>query len=151
MKIRGFTTFAFILGTSFLIISLSACDQLVQVLSDDDSIAVDPAPLEIIDSITHVINDLPIVDGTAEILETAPPQVNLHITGYLTDSCTTLHQTTDSRQDNTIHIQITTERPADLVCAAVTTEIEHIVSLGEFDPGAYEANVNEFVINSSVN
>ena len=150
MKIRRFTTFRSILGISFLIISFSACDQLVQLLSDEDSIAEDSARREIIDSITYVINELPIVDGTAEILETSPPQVNLHITGYLSDSCTTLHQTTDSLQDNTIHIEITTKRPIDLACAAVITEIEHIVSLGTFEPGEYQAFVNELSINFEV-
>ena len=150
LKIRRFTTFASTLGISFLILSFSACDQLVQLLSDDDSFSDDSTRHEIIDSITYVIKELPIVDGTAEILETSPPQVNLHITGYLEDSCTTLHQTTDSRQDNTIHVEITTKRPIDLVCAAVITEIEHIVSLGTFEPGEYQAIVNEFSINFKV-
>ncbi len=150
MKVRRFTAFASILGISLLIISLSSCDQLVQVLSDDDEFAEDPPRHETIDSITYVINELPIVDGTAEILETAPPQVNLHINGYLSDSCTTLHQTTDSRHDNTIHIQITTKRPIDLACAAVITEIEHFVSLGTFEPGEYQAIINDFSINFKV-
>ena len=149
MKVRRFTTFASILGISLLIISFSSCDQLVQVLSDDE-VAEDPPRHEIIDSITYVIKELPIVDGTAEIIETSPPQVNLHINGYLSDSCTTLHQTTDSRHDNTIHIQITTKRPIDLACAAVVAEIEHIVSLGTFEPGKYQAIVNDFSINFKV-
>ena len=150
MKIRRFTTFASILGISFLILSFSACDRLVQVLSDDDSFTDDPPRHEIIDSITYVIKELPIVDGTAVILESSPPQVNLHITGYLSDSCTTLHQTTDSWKDNTIYIQITTKRPIDLACAAVITEIEHIIPLGTFEPGAYQAIVNEFSIKFEV-
>ena len=150
MKVRRFTTFASILGISLLIISFSSCDQLAQVLSDDDEFAEDPPRHEIIDSITYVIKELPIVDVSATILESFPPQVNLHITGYLADSCTTLHQTTDSRQDNTVHIQITTKRPVDLVCAAVVAEIEHIVSLGTFEPGEYQAIVNGFSVNFKV-
>ena len=151
MNIRRFTTLASILGIVVLIMQFSACEHIAQVLSDDDSPADEPTGHEIIDATTYAIKDLPIEDISAAILEGVPTQVNLHIKGHLTDSCTTIHQTTEWRQDNAIHVQITTKRPIDLVCATVVTEIEHIVPLGAFDPGEYQAIVNGFVINFTVN
>ena len=96
------------------------------------------------DIATHIIDDLPIQKVSVAILESFPVQANLMIEGYLADSCTTLHETTERREGNTIHVQVTTKRPRDLACAAVIsiTEIEHVVSLGTFDPGLYKAIVN---------
>lgn len=147
---RSASVIGLMLTLAAIIIGLSACDQIEQVLFDGDSSADEPMRQEIIDSITYAVKDIPIMDVTAEILESAPPQVNLHIKGYFTDSCTTMHQTTEWRLDNTIHIQVTTKRPIDLVCAAVITEIEHIVSLGTVEPGKYQVIVNDFSINFKV-
>ena len=141
---------ASMLSIVVLIMQFSACDQIVQILSDDDSSEDDSTGHEIIDSITYAIKDLPIEDVSPMILESLPIQVNLHIKGYLADSCTTIHQTTDRRQDNTIHVQVTTKRPINLACATVVTEIEHIVPLGTFDLGEYQASVNGFVISFEV-
>ena len=95
-----------------------------------------------IDATTHVINDFHVTDVTLAVAESFPPQVFLHVDGYLPDSCTEIHQTTERREGNTFYIQITTKRPRDLACATVITEIQHVVGLGAFDPGMYRAIVN---------
>ena len=95
-----------------------------------------------IDATTHVINDFHVTDVTLAVAEIFPPQVFLHVDGYLPDSCTEIHQTTERREGNTFYIQITTKRPRDMACATVITEIQHVVGLGSFDPGMYRAIVN---------
>ena len=115
-------------------------DGKFEVLGEDDTV----------DSTGHIIDDLPIQKVSVELLESLPVQVNLKIEGYLADSCTMLHETTEQREGNTIHVQITTIRPKDLACAAVITEIQHTISLGSFDPGSYQAIVNGTVVEFEV-
>ena len=95
-----------------------------------------------VDLTTYIIDDLPIQKISVAILESFPPQVNLEIQGYLADSCTTLHEPTERREGDTIHVQVTTKRPKELFCATVVTEIQHTVPLGTFDPGMYKVIVN---------
>ena len=76
-----------------------------------------------VDLTTYIIDDLPIQKISVAILESFPPQVNLEIQEYLADSCTTLHETTERREGDTIHVQVTTKRPKELFCATVVTEI----------------------------
>ncbi len=115
-------------------------DGQFEVFGDDDTV----------DSTAHIVDDLPIQKVSVAILESFPVQVNLMIEGYLADSCTTLHETTEQREGNTIHVQVTTVRPGDLACATVVTEIEHVVPLGTFDPGLYKAIVNGTLVEFEV-
>ena len=138
MTIDRITKCASVLAIAVLISALSACDSLISFLPDDGDDGNDG-----IDSTTHIISDLHILEITVAIAESFPPQVFLHIDSYLPDSCTEIHQTTERREGNTFHVQITTKRPKDMACATVITEIEHVVGLGFFDtPGAYKAIVN---------
>ena len=106
--------------------------------------------VDTVDSTANIVDDLPIQKVSVAILESFPVQVNLMIEGYLADSCTMLHQTTEQREGNTIHVQVTTVRPGDLACATVVTEIEHVVPLGTFDPGMYKAIVNDVKVEFEV-
>ena len=115
-------------------------DGQFEVFGDDDTV----------DSTAHIVDDLPVQKVSVAILESFPVQVNLKVEGYLADACTTLHETTERRDGNTIHVQVTTKRPRDLACATVITEIEHIVPLGTFDPGLYKAIVNDVEVEFEV-
>ena len=115
-------------------------DGKFEVLGDDDSV----------DATAYIIDDLPVQKVSASILESFPVQVNLEVEGYLADSCTMLHETTEQREGNTIHVQVTTIRPRELACATVITEIQHTVSLGSFNPGSYQANVNGTIVEFEV-
>lgn len=134
---------AVMLAVAASFLGLSACEHMTRILTDDGDD-------DMVSSDEYVIKDLPIVDVLGVILESYPPQIHLLVTGQLTDSCTTLHETTESRQDNKIRIHMTTKRPIDMVCATVVTEIEHVVPLGYFDPGKYEIIVNGFAITVDV-
>ena len=105
-----------------------------------------------VDTTTHIIDHLPIQKVSVAILESFPPQLVLEIEGYLADACTMLHETTERREGNTIHVQVTTKRPRDLACAAVIsiTKIEHIIPLGTFDSGMYKAIVNDVEVEFEV-
>ena len=92
---------------------------------------------------THVIADLPVENISVRILEIYPVQIDLVVEGILTDSCTTIYQTTQRREGDTVHVHITTKRPKDLACAAVISPIEVSVRLeGIFEPGKYKLIVN---------
>ncbi len=123
-------------------IVLIAKDGKFEVFGDDAAV----------DTATHIIDYLPIQKVSVAILESFPPQIILEIEGYLADACTMLHETTERREGNTIHVQVTTKRPRDLACAAVISiaKIEHIIPLGSFDPGVYKAIVNDVEVEFEV-
>jgi len=91
-----------------------------------------------------IINDLPVTDISVQILESFPLQVHLVVSGYLSDSCTKINETTQRRDDGTIYVHITTKRPRDLFCLQVITDITVNVPIeGGFLPGRYKAIVND--------
>ena len=95
-----------------------------------------------------VIQRAPIHDVSVRIAESYPPQVFVYIKGGLTDSCTTFNEIKRERQENTINITVTTQRPKDAVCAQVYGYFEKNVALGsEFVSGqTYFVKVNDRAI-----
>jgi inhibitor of cysteine peptidase len=78
------------------------------------------------------------------ILESFPVQVHVRVKGILGDSCTTLHQITQTRVENTFTITITTTRPANVVCADIITRFEERIALDVYGlpAGTYAVDVN---------
>jgi inhibitor of cysteine peptidase len=78
------------------------------------------------------------------ILESFPVQVHVRIKGILGDSCTTLHQITQTRVENTFTITVTTTRPAEAVCADIITRFEKGIALDVYGlpSGTYIVDVN---------
>ena len=90
------------------------------------------------------IADMPITDVSVSVLESFPMQLHLMVEGYLSDSCTMHHETTQRREDSTVYVHITTKRPNDAMCAQVITEVTIRVPLeGGFLPGRYKIIVND--------
>ena len=89
-----------------------------------------------------IIADLSIKEIELLIAESKPVQVTVEVIGYLPDSCTTHHETHQTREGNTITIQMTTIRPKDSVCAAVVTEYQEQVFIGTLPAGDYAVIVN---------
>jgi len=87
----------------------------------------------------------PIHEVQVNIAESYPQQVIVYIKGGLSDGCTTFHELTTERKDNTINIEVTTQRPKDKECTAVYGYFEKNVNLGsEFISGeTYTINVND--------
>jgi inhibitor of cysteine peptidase len=79
------------------------------------------------------------------ILESFPVQVHVRVKGILGDSCTSLHQITQTRVENTFMITVTTTRPADAICADIITQFEEIISLDVYrlPAGTYTVDVND--------
>jgi inhibitor of cysteine peptidase len=86
----------------------------------------------------------PIHDVQISIAESFPEQIFVYIKGGLADSCTAFHELTTERIENTINIEVTTERPKDAVCAQVYGYFEKNVNLGsDFTSGeTYIVDVN---------
>ncbi len=96
------------------------------------------------DTEKFIIADMPIKDISVNILESFPYQINVVVNGFLRDGCTTLNEITQQRNENTIHIHITTKRPKDKSCIQVIEEVtERIPVEGGFLPGHYRVIVNE--------
>ncbi len=72
----------------------------------------------------------PIHEVEISIAESFPEQIFVNITGGLADSCTAFHNLTTERIDNTIKIEVTTERPGDAICAQVYGYFEKNINLG---------------------
>ncbi len=87
----------------------------------------------------------PIHEVQVNIAESYPSQIIVYIKGGLSDGCTTFHELTTERKDNTINIEVTTQRPKDKECTAVYGYFEKNVNLGsEFISGeTYTINVND--------
>ena len=86
----------------------------------------------------------PIHDVQINIAESFPEQIFVNIKGGLADSCTAFHELTTERIENTINIEVTTERPKDAVCAQVYGYFEKNINLGsDFTSGeTYIVTVN---------
>ncbi len=76
------------------------------------------------------IKQAPIHEVQVNIAESYPEQIFVYIKGGLADSCTTFHDLKTERIENTINIEVTTERPRDAVCAQVYGYFEKNVNLG---------------------
>ena len=78
------------------------------------------------------------------ILESFPVQVHVRVKGILGDSCTTLGQITQTRQNNTFMITVMATRPADAICAAIIAEFEKVIVLDVYGlpAGTYTVDVN---------
>ena len=90
------------------------------------------------------IADMPITDVSVSVLESLPLQLHVVVKGYLSDSCTRHHETTQRSNNNTVYVNITTKRPNDAMCAMVITEVTiHVPLEGGFLPGRYKIIVND--------
>ncbi len=97
------------------------------------------------DAEDFIISQMPVDDISFQILESFPLRVHVMVKGYLRDACTVVNETSQRRDGPTVHINITTKRPVDLMCAQVITETTVRVPLeGVFFPGRYKVIVNDF-------
>jgi inhibitor of cysteine peptidase len=78
------------------------------------------------------------------ILESFPVQVHVKIQGILDSGCTTLHHITQQQKGNIFFIKVTTQRPADILCADVIFLFEENVALDVYGlpAGTYIVDVN---------
>ena len=98
-----------------------------------------PAP----DDNQSIIADMPIKAIEVLIEESDPVGVSINVVGYLSDSCTRLHEIHQAQEGNTITIQMTTIRPADAICAAVITEHRAQFAIGTLPAGDYKVIAND--------
>ena len=83
----------------------------------------------------------------ALLMESAPVQIMLKVKGYQTDGCDMPVQTQQSREGNTVTVQIFRNLPPDMACTMMYTRYESTVKLdGGFEPGTYAIDVNGMVI-----
>ena len=125
-------------ATIISIISCIGCDAFDEIITAPG----DPSNGDAVDD-QSIIADMPVKEIEALLAESDPVQVTINVVGYLSDSCTTHHETHQGREGNTITIQITTIRPKDSVCAAVVTEYQERVVIGALPAGDYTVIVND--------
>jgi hypothetical protein len=67
------------------------------------------------------------------------------VQGNYPDPCTSISSVEQSAEGNTIRITLLTDRPADLMCAAVLTPftVDILLTTGGLGPGEYSVIVNE--------
>ncbi len=78
------------------------------------------------------------------LMESFPLQAAAVVRGNLPDACTTISGVDVVRKDNLFEVTLSTERPADAVCAQVLTPFEENVPLDivGLPAGTYTVNVN---------
>ena len=126
------------------IISVICCIGCANFIDDvlDDIGEPSNGDTDVIDD-QSIINDMPIHAVEVLLAESQPVQVTVEVTGWLADSCTAHHETHQTREGNTITIQITTIRPKGFACATVVTEYQEQVSIGALPAGDYTVIVND--------
>jgi inhibitor of cysteine peptidase len=78
------------------------------------------------------------------IQESLPVQVHVRVLGNLPDGCTTIDQTLQERQDNTITVTVTTARPGDVGCTEALVPFDKTIALDVLGlkAGTYTVTVN---------
>ncbi len=90
-----------------------------------------------------VIEEMPIYNLEILISESRPAQVTVKATGEFRNTCVSVHETHQTREGNTINIQITWSREGGgLICGQAVTEVQEEVSIGTFGVGEYTVIVN---------
>ena len=81
-----------------------------------------------------------------EILETVPIKVNLIVTGYLPDGCTSINAVDRERIGDKFTVIIRTVRPWDKMCTMMLQPFEKHVELDVrgLKAGAYQVEVNDY-------
>ncbi|MDX2161993.1 MAG: hypothetical protein SF162_11760 [bacterium] len=85
---------------------------------------------------------------TPTLLESAPPQVRLNVTGYQPDGCVYPVEVRQSRVENMIRIEIFRVMPLAAMCSMQIVPYQaEIMVEARFDaPGAYTIIVNEYML-----
>jgi inhibitor of cysteine peptidase len=97
---------------------------------------------------TLVPGQLPIEAVEVVVLESFPYQLRAQVRGYLPDSCTRLHEVTQSRTGNVITVSITTLRELEAFCLQRIEIVERTIPLeGAYPPGEYVLRVNNMAHN----
>ncbi|MCC6602636.1 MAG: hypothetical protein IT327_05470 [Anaerolineae bacterium] len=91
-----------------------------------------------------IIGDAMVESIDVMIMESFPVQVNVHVTGYLGDGCTTLGDITTKQDGGTFSVHIFTQRPADMMCTQQLVGFEENVALDVvgLTAGTYTVDVN---------
>lgn len=91
----------------------------------------------------HVLFDLRVEHVQFTFLESFPVQVVAQIDGMRPNPCVELHEITQSRNGNTVHLHVEMKQDIDVSCIQVTEPFETRVKLdGVFPPDDYEVIVN---------
>ena len=78
------------------------------------------------------------------IMESMPVQVSVVVRGNLPDGCTSIGQATTERDDKTLVVTLTTQRPVDAMCTQALVPYEQTVPLdvAGLPAGVYTVTVN---------
>lgn len=78
------------------------------------------------------------------VLESFPVQINVNVSGYLPDGCTSISGITEEKIDDTIFIKILTVRPADIACTQAIVPLNEVIALDVYGlkAGNYTVDVN---------
>lgn len=146
-----------VIGVFNPVSELAICPAMIIIL--DETIVI-PATLIGIDTLVTVnatlINQLEtqtmsdsikvmtnINSVTVSVMESMPMQISLNVNGEHPDGCQLPVVVDQSRNGNTIHVEIYREVPADMMCPMMLNPYEATVGLnGTFDSGSYTITVN---------
>ena len=79
----------------------------------------------------------------ANVLESQPPRISLEVSGEHPDGCEYPVLVDQSRDGNTVNIEIYREVPADVFCPMILKPYQGTIALdGDFTAGAYTITVN---------
>ncbi len=87
----------------------------------------------------------------AQILRSHPAQIVLVIDGYQPDGCDYPVQVAQSRDGNTVTLDIYREMPQDIMCPMIVRSYHQSIHLdGTFPSGTYTIHVNDYTLEVTV-
>ena len=138
-----------ILITILAVFTLAACAQIDNGSGDQPVSSEDtPVPSPQIDLDKYEIGERAIVE-TAEvlILESFPLQVNIKISGNLSDGCTSVYQLVTENKRDSFQIKIMTLREKNAMCAQalVPFEVYAPLDVNGLPAGTYQVIIDDLI------
>ena len=112
-------------------------------VSSDDPIA-QPTPVKSINAENVIIGEAQVEAIDILILESFPVQINVHVTGYLGDGCTTLGDIETTQEGDTFLVHVTKQREADAICTQQLVGFDENIALDVegLPAGTYTVDIN---------
>lgn len=146
----------------FLLVTLAACtpatDENLTTNDQPDASQAEPAPDNPVSSddtavrpepTTEIKEDTVIKEAALNgmqvlILESFPVQINVQVSGILSDGCTSFGPVQVEQVKDTFYVTVQTTRPADRMCTQVVSFFEETISLDVLGlpAGKYTVDVN---------
>lgn len=96
-------------------------------------------------------SDVTVLDVQVVVMESFPMQVVLEVRGEFPSGCDFPAQVQQRREGNAVVVEVYQEIPPDVLCPMILRPYNDTIRLeGDFEPGDYIFQVNDFVVEQTL-